>query len=311
MLLILATGLLGQTPAGATAPGANGRIAYSRFAGQHADIVSANPDGTGVVKLTSGPAGTFDLNPDWSPDGTRIAFERDAGASQAIFIMNADGSDLRQITFDAFPGDMDPAWSPDGTRIAVERFDSVAGRDGIYIMSADGSHPIQVTQSDALLGENVEPQWAPDGTKLVFEAATDTKGHALFTVNLDGSGVRRLTPWRIDAVHPDWSPDGRSIVFEAPDRDDAPPGTSANIYTIRADGSHLTAVTRFQGGAVNAVNAAWAPDGRKIVFVQIPGSGPFGYADIFTMNGDGSEIRQVTTSTLFDFRPDWGTAPLN
>jgi Tol biopolymer transport system component len=202
MLLILVTGLLGQTPAGATAPGANGRIAYSRFAGQHADIVSANPDGTGVVKLTSGPAGTFDLNPDWSPDGTRIAFERDAGASQAIFIMNADGSDLRQITFDAFPGDMDPAWSPDGTRIAVERFDSVAGRDGIYIMSADGSHPIQVTQSDALLGENVEPQWAPDGTKLVFEAATDTKGHALFTVNLDGSGVRRLTPWRIDAVHP-------------------------------------------------------------------------------------------------------------
>jgi hypothetical protein len=46
------------------------------------------------------------------------------------------------------------------------------------------------------------------------------------------------------------------------------------------------------------------------VFVQLPGrSGAFGYADIFTMDADGSDIRQVTASTFWDFRPDWGTAP--
>jgi Tol biopolymer transport system component len=80
------------------------------------------------------------------------------------------------------------------------------------------------------------------------------------------------------------------------------------VYTIRPDGSHLVAVTDYEGGAVNATNPAWSPDGKKIVFVQDP-SGPLGYADIFTMNADGSAIRQVTTSTLWDFRPDWGTAP--
>ncbi len=307
MILVSGVGLVGAVSAGATARGTNGRIAYSRFAGQHADIMSANPDGTGIVKLTSGPSGTFDLNADWSPDGTRIVFERDAGASQEVFTMNGDGSDLRQITFDEFPGDADPAWSPDGTRIAVERFDIPADRDGIYVMNADGSHPVQVTQSDAR-GENIEPQWSSDGTKLVFGIASDT-GHALFTINLDGTGERRITPWSLDAVHADWSPDGRLIVFEAPDRDDEPPGTSANVYTIRPDGSHLAAVTHYKGGDVNAGNAAWSPDGTKIAFVEVPGRGPFGNADIFTMNADGSGIYQVTTSTRFDFRPDWGTVP--
>ncbi len=310
ILFAFSLGLIGGVPAGATAPGTNGWIAYSRFddaSFRHADIVSANPDGTGVVKLTSTPAGTYDFNPDWTPDGTEVAFERDTPAGAEIFTMNSDGSNLRQITFDGFPGDLDPAWSPDGTRIAVERFDLAAGRDGIYIMNADGSRPVQVTQNDARLGENAEPQWSPDGTKLVFQIVSDTKGSAIFTVNLDGTGERRLTPYSLFAEHSDWSPDGRLILFESYGNG-APSGVSTNVFTVRPDGSHLTNVTRLQGGAVNAANPAWSPDGKRIVFVRIP-SGPLGYADIFTMNADGSDIRQLTTSTFWDFRPDWGTAP--
>ena len=174
MILVSVVGIVGAEPAGATASGSNGRIVYARFQGYQAAIVSANPDGTGVVKLTNPPAKVFDLNPDWSPDGTKIAFERDTDVSQEIFTMNADASDLHQVTFDGFPGDSDPAWSPDGTRIAVERFDIPAGRDGLYILDADGSNFVQVTQSGAR-GEYIEPQWSPGGTKLVFAIASDTK----------------------------------------------------------------------------------------------------------------------------------------
>jgi Tol biopolymer transport system component len=312
MIAVFGMGPWSVAPAGATVRGTNGRIVYSQFADasfHHADIVSSNPDGTGVVKLTSTPSGTFDINPDWSPDGRRIAFERDTPTTQEIYTMNADGSDLRQITFDGFPGDTDPAWSPDGTKILVERFDIPAGRDGLYVVEADGSRFVQVTQNDAR-GEYVEPQWSPDGTKLVFAIASETRGHAIFTINLDGTGERRMTRWGLDALHPDWSPDGRLIVFEAPDADDAPAGASANVYTIRPDGSHLVAVTHHSGGEVNATNPAWSPDGKEIVFVTRPGSGRFGYTDVFTMNADGSDIHELTTSTFWDFRPDWGTAPL-
>ena len=180
----LLAGLLATGPAAqATVPGTNGRIAYSRFADatfRHADIVSTNPDGTGLRKLTKTPAGTYDFNPDWSPHGTKVAFERDTPVGGGIDTVNADGSNLRQITFAGF-GDQDPAWSPDGTRIAVERFDIPAGRDGIYVIDSDGSNPVQVTQNDTR-GENEEPQWSPDGTKLVFQIASDTLGHALPTV---------------------------------------------------------------------------------------------------------------------------------
>jgi TolB protein len=313
-------GLATVQPASATVAGKDGQIAWSRFADaafSHADIVSANPDGTGLHKLTRTPSGTYDYNPDWSPDGKKVAFERDlsgcgcdeaAGAAQ-VYTMNADGSDLRQITHDQFPGAGDPAWSPDGTRIAMARFDVPAGRDGIYILDADGSHPVQVTQNNADPGETVEPQWSPDGTKLVLQIVSDTAGSAIFTVNLDGTDEQQLTPYGLGAEHADWSPDGRLIVFESYGGG-APPGVSTNVFTVRPDGSHLVNVTNYTGGTLNAGNPAWAPDGKHLTFVQQPGAGRLGYTDVFTMslvNGHASDIRPVSTSVLWDFRPDWGS----
>ncbi len=88
-----------------------------------------------------------------------------------------------------------------------------------------------------------------------------------------------------------------------------PPGVSTNVFTVRPDGTGLTQITQNEGGEVNSTNPAWAPDGAKIVFAQTPGRGGLGYSDIFTMNADGSAIHQAATSTLWDFRPDWGSEP--
>src|SRR6266545_5160029 len=114
-MLVFGLALLATPPAEATAPGTNGRVAYSRFADRtfrHADIVSANPDGTSVLKLTRTPDGTYDFNPDWSPDGTKVAFERDMPGEGGIFSVDAVASKKRTITLAGF-GDQDPAWSPD------------------------------------------------------------------------------------------------------------------------------------------------------------------------------------------------------
>ena len=321
----LSVGLSGSAPVGATAPGPNGRIAYTRFANAafgHSDIVSANPDGTGGVKLTQSRDGVFDQNPDWAPDGSKLAFQRDSdlGCGQAcisgIYTVNANGSQLTRLTPDNSEiYSADPAYSPDGTRIAFDRcigpiVNDACTNEGIFVMAADGTDTIQVTfENPSSPYQDGEVQWSPDGTHFVLQRLRFSDGSiAVFTVKVDGTGFHRLSPWQLVGEHPDWSPDGRLIVFESYG-DGAPPGVSTNVFTVRPDGSHLVQVTHNEGGAVDSQNPAWSPDGKKIVFAQAPASGPFQYTDIFTMNADGSVIRQVTTSTLFDYRPDWGTAP--
>jgi Tol biopolymer transport system component len=98
------------------------------------------------------------------------------------------------------------------------------------------------------------------------------------------------------------------IVFESY-TDGAPQGVSTNVFTVHPDGTGLTQVSHFAGGALNATNPAWSPDGTRIVFVEVPGSGHFGFADVFTMRSDGTDLRQVTNSVFWDFRPDWGPRP--
>src|SRR5437867_9537075 len=91
-------GLSGTERAGVVVPGLNGRIAFARTVpGTHGDIFVMNPDGSGQANLTNNPA--RDLDPAWSPDGTRIAFTSDrAGGDFEIFVMNADGSGATNLT---------------------------------------------------------------------------------------------------------------------------------------------------------------------------------------------------------------------
>jgi TolB protein len=319
---LLAGLLVTATPAQATTPGTNGRIVYSRYTDAffgHEDIVSANADGSGAVKLTSTRHGVYDENPDWSPDGSKIVFQRDSDLScgqacQGIYTMNPDGSELTRLTPDnrgiVFYS-ADPAYSPDGTHIAFDRCIGCGGPDGyggIFVMDADGGNVTQVTFDDSSTPyEEHEVQWSPDGTHLVFQRFRESDGSiAIFTATVDGTDFLQLTPWELDGAHADWSPDGTLIVFESY-TDGPPPGVSTNVFTVRPDGTDLTQITQNEGGAVNSTNPAWAPDGTHIVFGQSPGSGRFGWNDIYTMQADGSDIRKITSTVLFEKRPDWGS----
>src|SRR5256885_8849439 len=122
-----------------------------------------NLDGSGLRRLTRHPG--IDFDPAWSPDGTVIAFwralHRGKRETRQIFVVNADGSGLRRLTWGA--NSEAPAWSPDGKRIAFAR--TASKRGDIWMMRPDGTGQQRVTGGAA---DDDDPAWAPDGTAIAF-----------------------------------------------------------------------------------------------------------------------------------------------
>jgi TolB protein len=126
--LALAIVSVAARPAAATFPGENGRIAFRRYFNAEQTwgaVFTIKPDGSGERQVTHPQPGFVDRNPDWSPDGRRIAFERQSDNYDEVFVVNADGTGLHQLTHNR-PGkscdtggtcNSSPAWSPDGKQI--------------------------------------------------------------------------------------------------------------------------------------------------------------------------------------------------
>ena len=113
---------------------------------------------TGVVALVLFAAGCSG-----GGSGDRIAFASDRDGDYEIFVMNADGTDVRQLTSNE-DDEMFPAWSPDGNRIAF--MSNRGGEFNIFVMNADGGAVRQLTDND---DDDRFPAWSPDGTLIAFE----------------------------------------------------------------------------------------------------------------------------------------------
>jgi len=170
-----------------------------------AEIYVVNADGTGLINLTN--HASDDTRPDWSPDGTLIAFQSNRHGNPEIYVMHADGSDgtnPRRLTVSPGP-DAAPDWSPDGLRIAFQS--SRNGNAEIYVMNADGTLPTRLTN---FAGADAKPSWSPNGKMIAFhrEVASFLETHnQLFTMNADGSGVTTIstpTPFAFNGF-PSWA----------------------------------------------------------------------------------------------------------
>jgi TolB protein len=306
--------------ASATAPGKNGRIAFRRyFNDDHSwgAVFTINADGSGARQITHPPKGVVDDQPDWAPDGSRIAFSRCGKKLErpcAIYTVRPDGSGLTRLSKPC-PGtgrippctdDYLASFSPDGKELAFKQFsgNQKNGR-GQNIVIADlstGEQRVAVYGTTSYT--QLDPQFSPDGKQLVFTHVVEPSEskRALFVANIDGTGGRRVTPWSLDAGdNADWSPDGNWILFRSYEEVDS---KQSQIYLIHPDGSGLKQLTHLKKGAI-VTSSSFSPDGKWIVFAT---TGIGGNADLFVMRPDGSRIHPITRTKLWDSAPDWGSA---
>jgi uncharacterized repeat protein (TIGR01451 family) len=208
---------------------------------------------------------TFDPDPSWSPDGRTIAFVNQIAGFDDIWLVNADGSAPRQLTFSR--NNSAPAWSPDGELIAFGGFEERAGvSTEIFTIRPDGSGERALMQDTAI---DLQPSWSPNGTTITF--ASDRGGPMgefdVHAMNRDGSGIRRLTTGArlcpvmncfVARLTTSWSPDGTQIAFTS-HRDGDPA-----VYVMSLDG---TAQRRVAG-------PGFAPDWQPTVELSLSMRGP-------------------------------------
>lgn len=181
------------------------RIAVATWFEGIVGIGLMNSDGSGLTRLV---ARNFDGAPAWSPDGAQIAFrsmnDGPFDSYGRIYIINVDGTGLRQLTPDsppdAYTTDEGPTWSPDGSKIAFSRFGV------LHVINADGTG-LTAFDTPELAGY---PDWSPDGTRIAYQGDATQD---IYVRNADGTNPVRLTTDPRQENMPRWSPDGQRLVF--------------------------------------------------------------------------------------------------
>lgn len=247
-------------------------------------IYVMNPDGGNPIRVTYDAA--TDVDPDISPNGQQIVFtsNQTENKNNNIFVWDQTGA-VQNLTNEPTGGDEWARWSPDGKQIV---FDSnrEGGNFAVYVMNADGSNPTRLTDTSTV---GRYPSWSPDGRQIVFRHGID-----IAAINADGSGApRQLTSEASTsfAQMPVWSPDGRYIAFMSFREG------YCSVFRMNADGSGQVNLTPKNPDDANSSwcsrAPSWSADGQEIFFMSFRPS-TNGLNQIFSMNLDGTNVRQLT-----------------
>lgn len=300
--------LVAVQPAEAAFPGANGKVFFESTRTGSSQIFSMNPNGSEQTNITrdrtlnqANPAvspngrliayqyarevwvmkvdGTnkrrvvanagTDPTPSWSPNGKKIVFSKNRSD---IWVVNADGTGQKQLTFTPNHQEYDPAYSPDGTKIAYTLSGSGGLCNGtcIYSMSAGGKGQRNLTPE-----KNVK---CADGTSFSHDVVSQ---------------------------HASWSPNGSRIAFQGAGGCTAEGSVTGglNIWRMNPDGSAKRQLTNDEN--TQDMQPAYSPDGKKIAFVSNRDSKAAFPQELYTMNASGSGIRRLTANGAFAGHPDW------
>lgn len=272
-------------------PIANGLIAFASNRKDGWEIYVMNPDGSQQKRLTyltigePAPIPSKCSQPAWSPDGRKIAFTSMLHGHWNIFLMDANGIDLIQLT-DNPEGSHQPDWSPDGQKLAFVR--GGGPFTDIYTINIETREEKRITSK---YGPTGHPTWSPDGARIAFHSQ-ETKVYDICVVNADSTGYERITTSAYSNTQPAWSPDGQRIVYVS----DRPPQAKL-IYSINPDGTNETQITNED----EYYKPGWSPDGKKLIY-QI-GSEDDG--KIYVMDLSTGESVQLTNSPYGNIDPSW------
>ena len=228
---------------------------------------------------------SYEQQPRWSPDGSRLAFVSDRGGGDNIWLMNADGSSKKQLTKEDFRLLNQPSWSPDGRYIVAKKHFTTArslGTGEVWLYHVDGGSGVQLVkrENEKHQKELGEPTFSPDGQYVyftrnitpgaIFQYAQDSNG-ALFAIDryeMDSGETHRVTGGNGGAVRPTPSPDGKYLAFVRRERAksklyvrDLASGNERKIYdALDQDMQETWAVTGVYP------NMDWTADSREVVF---------------------------------------------
>ena len=267
------------------------------------EIVLVDADGFGVEDLTADAETDPNFSPDWSSDGSMIVFAG-AGRDYDLYVMNADGTDVRQLT-DEIGDELQPAWSPDGQRIAFA-FDDLGGgtefRSGVVVVNTDGTGWTELVM---LEGKSVyQPVWSPDGDRIAF-SAFDAGGHELYVMDADGTDLADVHEQSRGVIRAPmaWTPDGRRIVFWG----EGPRGET--LLSMRPDGTEVRGFVGELPPGDGGLSIDWSPDGRWVVIAGLrevrfqTGSS----SKVYLMRADGSMIFTISSlGSEATWRPEAG-----
>jgi len=225
-----------------------------------------------VRPLTKIEAGRNDSNPQWSPLGTLIAFERSAGDKKEIRIMDPDGIEIQNVYYQLsdsgkeskffFPGVYEEVsynagitWSPGGERV-VFMSNGGEGNYDLYLQELGGKAALRLTDHKEKDGQ---AHWSPVADRIVFVSGRSGNGD-IYVMDLAPRALTRLTRGGKAYLYPQWSPDGRKLVMMH--------GSNENhdIILIRDVSRPVESLKALTTWGHDDLRPVWSPDGKKIAF---------------------------------------------